>query len=222
MRHLVLVRHGESVWNAAGRIQGQRCAGLSPTGRAQAAQVASALAARYPAATLVTSDLRRAEETAAPLAAALGRAARTDARLRERHFGAWEGRLRDEVRDEDPHRWERWWTGDDVVAEVGGETASDLIDRVLDVFGDLLASTPDDGATIAVTHGGTIWHGTHALFGLPVPTLGGVANASVATFVAHGGTEVFLDRWNEIAHLDVPARPSDEDRATSDAPPVGR
>ena len=72
MRRLVLVRHGESIWNAETRIQGQSCAGLSVTGHAQAAALAQALAAIYPDARLVTSDLQRSVETLAPLATSLG------------------------------------------------------------------------------------------------------------------------------------------------------
>jgi glucosyl-3-phosphoglycerate phosphatase len=223
VRQLVLVRHGESVWNAEGRIQGQRCAGLSPEGHEQAVEVAGALARRYPAATVTTSDLQRAAETAAPIAAELGVPARPDERLRERHFGAWEGRLRDEVRAEEPDRWARWWR-DDVIAEVGGESTVALTTRALQVLQELLGSTPDGAATIAVSHGGTIWHGTHALLDLPTPSLGGVANASIAVITAgdEGGGWTVLDRWNEIAHLDVEVRPSAAQRAVADAPPVGR
>ena len=63
MRRLVLIRHGESVWNAEGRVQGQQCAGLSSLGRQQSQLVAAAVAASNPTARLVTSDLQRARET---------------------------------------------------------------------------------------------------------------------------------------------------------------
>lgn len=223
MKHLLLVRHGESNWNAEGRIQGQRCAGLSPSGHEQAEQMARALVRRHPAASLATSDLQRTVETAAPLAAALGVEAQVDPRLRERHFGAWEGRLRDDVRAEDADRWRRWRHGEDVIVEVGGEPAPVLVARVLEVFRALLDATADGGAAIAVTHGGTIWHGTHALLGLPVPSLGGVANASVAQLAVDGdGRWAVLDRWNEVGHLDVAVRPTGVQRRVSDAPPVAR
>jgi glucosyl-3-phosphoglycerate phosphatase len=203
MKRLVLVRHGESVWNAEGRIQGQQCAGLSEIGHAQAEVTANALADSYPDAQLVASDLQRTMETALPLSKALGREIVQDARLRERSFGAWEGRLRHEVVAGDGVRWDRFLTGEDaVVEEVGGETASQLADRVEPLFRELLDSTEDGHVTIAVTHGGPVWHGTHRLLGLDIPTLGGVSNACVTEFIATGdGERLVLDRWNQVSHL---------------------
>jgi glucosyl-3-phosphoglycerate phosphatase len=124
MRRLVLVRHGESVWNAEARIQGQRCAGLTEAGHAQAKATGAFLAALYPHAHLVTSDLQRTRETVAPLAAALACEPASDERLRERSFGAWEGLLRADVVASDPARWQRWVDGEDVVGEVGARAAS--------------------------------------------------------------------------------------------------
>jgi glucosyl-3-phosphoglycerate phosphatase len=247
MKRLVLVRHGESIWNAEARIQGQACAGLSEIGHAQAKVTAAALSASYPDAQLVTSDLQRTIETVAPLAAALGREPAQDPRLRERSFGDWEGHLRADVIAADPERWQRWLDGEDVVGEVGGESAAQLADRVEPVLRELLDTTPDAGVTIAVTHGGPVWHGTHRVLGLRPGTFGAVGNASVTEFLAFerplrgkdGPGPVVLDRWNELAHLPLELRigwvPSvlgaaagegsdrrDADRAASDAPPVGR
>ena len=66
MRRLVLLRHGESLWNAETRIQGQLCAGLSALGHDQAEAAAPRIADAYPDALLVTSDLQRTVETVAP------------------------------------------------------------------------------------------------------------------------------------------------------------
>jgi glucosyl-3-phosphoglycerate phosphatase len=238
MRRLVLVRHGESLWNAEARIQGQRCAGLSEIGHAQAKATAAFLAAVYPAAQLASSDLQRTLETARPLAEALGREPVEDRRLRERSFGAWEGRLRAEVIVEDAARWQRWLDGDDVVGEVGGESALQLADRVTPALRHLLDATPAGGTTIAVTHGGPVWHGTHRLLGLRPGTLGGVGNTSVTELVTFDGRStgvgvspapVVLDRWNELAHLPLELRTGWTPTVTaaaaaegSDAPPVGR
>lgn len=201
MRRLVLVRHGESHWNAEGRIQGQACAGLSDVGHAQAEATAEALVETYPEAHLVASDLQRTRETAAPFARVLERDPVLLPALRERSFGAWEGRLRVDVMNDDRDRWERWLTGQDLVGEIGGESADDLAGRVCPALRDLLAGTPLGGVTIAITHGGPVWHGTHRLLGLPTPTLGGVTNASVTEFLLGEGGSIVLDRWNEVAHL---------------------
>jgi glucosyl-3-phosphoglycerate phosphatase len=239
MRRLVLVRHGESVWNAEARIQGQRCAGLTEAGHAQAKATGAFLAALYPHAHLVTSDLQRTLETVAPLAEALAREPVSDERLRERSFGAWEGLLRADVVATDPARWQRWVDGEDVVGEVvGGESAAQLTERVAPVLHELLAATPEGGVTIAVTHGGPVWHGTHRLLDLRPGTLGGVGNASVAELLSFDGVSsgtgvspapLVLDRWNELAHLPLELRTGGVPAVTqasaadgSDAPPVGR
>lgn len=207
MRRLLLVRHGESIWNAEARIQGQRCEGLSERGWAQARTTAVALADAYPSALLVTSDLRRTRETTAPLEEALGTSARHEPRLRERDFGTWEGLLRDDVVRDDAERWGRWRAGEDVVmAEIGGETTEALRRRVEPVLRDLAVGTPDGAVTIAVTHGGPVWYGVQGLLGLTDGTLGAVANASVTEVVVRDDGRLALGRWNETAHLPVELR----------------
>jgi glucosyl-3-phosphoglycerate phosphatase len=222
VRRLVLVRHGESIWNAEGRIQGQRCAGLSEVGHAQAKAVGHALAEAHPGAAVVASDLQRCQETGEPLLDALGVEAAVDARLRERSFGAWEGRLRAEVAAADTERVERWRAGEDVIGEIGGETAAMLAERIGPALRGLLAAIPDGGVTIAVTHGGPVWHGTHLLLGMPLGTLGTVDNASVTELASWHGQDVVLHRWNETAHLPLGLRTGWVPSLTSDAPPVGR
>ncbi len=232
MRRLVLVRHGESRWNAEGRIQGHACDGLSSLGHAQARVTAAALAGAYPDAEVVSSDLARAIQTTEALAAELDRPFGTDKRLRERSFGAWEERLGDDVAASEPDRWRRWLAGEDVIGEVGGETGAQLADRVAPALHDLLGATADDGVTIVVTHGGSIWHGIHRMLDLPLPSLGGVANTAVAEVISHGvqaadgddirAARAVLDRWNEVAHLPVELRTAWRPRAVpADPPPVG-
>lgn len=220
MTRLILVRHGESIYNADARIQGQQCEGLSELGHAQAKVTAAALSAAHPDAILITSDLQRTRETMAPLADALGRTPDEDARLRERSFGTWEGHLRVEVERDDADRWSRWVAGEEVIGEVGGETRDELAARVVPALEQLLAG--DDAATtIAVTHGGPIWHGLHRLLGLAVPTLGGVNNCSVTELSTRRDRPPLLVRWNETAHLPLDLREGQPRQASSTAPPVG-
>ena len=227
MRRLILVRHGESRWNAERRIQGQACAGLSPRGHAQAAATAAALAAAHPGADLVVSDLLRTRETIAPLEVALGRTARQDPGLRERSFGDWEERLRSEVAASDPERWRRWVGGEDILGEIGGESAQALADRVEPVLHGLLDATADGATTVAVTHGGPIWNGIHRLLGLAPGAFAGVDNASVHVLLSVDGRGVVLDRWNAVGHLPLTLRSGwaahlDPRPAPADGPPVGR
>jgi broad specificity phosphatase PhoE len=95
-RTILLVRHGESVWNAEGRWQGQADPPLSERGLAQAAELAASLRER-PIVAVHSSDLARARQTAEPTAAALGLPLVLDPALRELHVGAYQGLTRVEL-----------------------------------------------------------------------------------------------------------------------------
>ena len=227
MSRLLLVRHGQSVWNAEARIQGQACRGLSATGHAQAKALGEALADEVALVdgpvTLVTSDLQRCRETIAPLCERLAVEPDVDPRLRERSFGSWEGRLRAEVAAEDADRWRRFCAGDEVVHEVGGESAQQLGDRVEPVLRGLLDATPAGGVTVVVTHGGPVWQGLHRLLDLPLSSLGGVANAGISEVVAWRPGSLALGRWNDVGHLEPSLRTVfAPPRTPTDAPPIGR
>ncbi len=230
MRQLLLVRHGESLWNAEGRIQGQSCAGLSPRGHAQAAALADTYApalaevARAGLLRLGTSDLKRATETAAPLAARLGMEPTLDADLRERAFGTWEGRTHAELEVAEADRWRRWTTGADIMREIGAETADELATRAAGALGRWFAATPAGGVCVVVSHGGSIWHGLHRLLELAPRALGPVGNASVAALLllategtdgldphvaaaaAGGSARPVLASFNDLAHLPADLR----------------
>lgn len=208
MTRLVLVRHGQSEWNAQHRIQGHSGSGLTPRGRAQAEGTAAWVAATHPDAVLVSSDLPRCRETAGPIAGALDVAVIVDPQLRERSFGRWEGLTMEGVQAADPQLWTRWRSGEDVVAEVGGESGDVLAQRVTTALHRHVESAGGEGRTIVVvTHGGPVWHGLHALLGLPWATLGGVGNAAVSE-VVRGEHGWWLESWNQTAHLPPDLRTS--------------
>lgn len=206
MKWLVLIRHGESAWNAEQRVQGQAGTGLSETGREQAKHTAELVAEAYPDAALYVSDLQRCIETAEPIALQLRVEPVVERGLRERDFGRWTGNLVNEVAAADPGLWERWRQGEDVVGEVGGETTAVLVARVRRVFDDILAATKPGGVAVCVTHGGPIWHGTRELLDLSTGVLGGVANASVTEIVDDPTFGRRLASWNQVGHLPVELR----------------
>lgn len=149
---LHLVRHGESTWNAEGRIQGQQDAGLSVRGERQAAELADALA-DLPIRTIIASDLARARATAQPVARRLGLPVALEPRLRERHFGTAEGRLHVDVEAEfDGER--PWWTSTDFAFD-GGESIRNHYWRVATYLGVLFDDLPP-GDILLVSHGGTV------------------------------------------------------------------
>ena len=144
---LHLVRHGESAWNVAGRIQGQspEAGGLTRTGRAQAARAAGLLAGTR-AEAIVSSDLLRTRQTAVVLAEALGLAVYEDPALREQHLGALEGRKVREVQDTVDELW-------DVPATPApdGESVLQMYERIHAVLARYAGRD-----LILVTHGGPV------------------------------------------------------------------
>ena len=152
---LFIVRHGESGWNRMDLIQGQSpaAAGLTGRGRADAAAAAARLADSG-ATVILASDLRRARETAVPIAAALGVPTRLEPRLRERDLGAAEGRPAADVTPaETGFAGER--VTDPDARPAGGESIRELYARVTGLLGELAASVPD-GRIVLVTHGGPV------------------------------------------------------------------
>ena len=122
-------------------------------GRAQAAAVAPVLAAASPAA-VVTSDLVRARDTAAPLAAAVGVPVVLDVRLRELDLGTWQGLTSEEARQLFPDEHAAWRTGQDL-PRGGGETYAEAGRRAAACVAEHLEAVPAGGTLVAVTHGGT-------------------------------------------------------------------
>jgi 2,3-bisphosphoglycerate-dependent phosphoglycerate mutase len=149
---LHLIRHGETDWNAGGRVQGNTDVPLSERGRAQAEELAARLS-DWPIGALYSSDLRRALDTARPLAASLGLEPIVDPILRERSFGVFEGLLDSEVEarlDDSAAFWRDPDTRPD-----GGESRREVWNRIVGFLDALLEAPPANEIAI-VTHGGPI------------------------------------------------------------------
>lgn len=152
-RTLWLVRHGESEWNALGLCQGQMPApGLTARGRRQAERCAQAMAGE-PVGILLTSDLARAQETAAPIARALGIEVVTDLRLRERSLGDAEG-LPSALLGPDRSGLDGRRVVDADAAPSGGESVRQLYERVVGCVSERLGDGPGDLALVC--HGGVV------------------------------------------------------------------
>ena len=121
----ILVRHGETTWNAEQRIQGQLDAELSPLGREQARRVARHLSPE-PFAAIYSSDLSRARETAAVVAAQIGVAVQLERGFREASFGEWEGLTVAEIRARFPEEYRLWRQDAISHRPQGGETIQAL------------------------------------------------------------------------------------------------
>ncbi|KMS87526.1 histidine phosphatase family protein [Prauserella rugosa] len=177
VERIVLWRHGETDYNAAGRMQGHLDSALTEVGWNQARFAAPALA-RFEPELVIASDLRRATDTATVLTEAIGVPLRLDKRLRETHLGEWQGMTGPEVDAQAPGERERW-RQDATWAPPGGESRIDVAERAAEVVGDLLRDEYDYGTVLLAAHGGLILALTAHLVDLPValwPSLGGIGN----------------------------------------------
>ncbi|MDR2453374.1 MAG: histidine phosphatase family protein [Bifidobacteriaceae bacterium] len=170
-KQVVLWRHGQTAHNSAGRIQGATDTPLDPLGQTQAHDAARQLALLQPAA-LWSSDLVRAQATAAALGALTGLPVRTDQRLREREFGLWEGEAVTEIAARWPAEYERWRAGEDI-PEIGMETRDHAAARLAACVAEAAEAAPDGSTVVAASHGGALVCGITALLELdPVRWLG--------------------------------------------------
>jgi broad specificity phosphatase PhoE len=197
---LVCVRHGQTAWNAVRRFQGWTDVPLDEHGRAQARDLAAHLAdERFDIA--VASDLSRAAATAAAIGAACRITVEPEPRLREMHFGDWEGLTWDEIVARAPELAERPPTAPAYYAPAGGESFDAVIARVRLVLRDLTARLGAKGRALVVSHAGVM----HALLRValdePAESSLGVAflPASIMRLRGDGRIPWRLERVNEMA-----------------------
>lgn len=164
LQSLILLRHGQTAWNSELRMQGQRDIPISERGLAQARSAAASVAALRPDL-LISSDLQRALATAQVMAEETGLPTRSDPRLRETNLGLWQGRTRDEVRENWPAEWAAWRHAGARVAPPGGEPRVAVAARAATVVDEIDAA--ETGTALLVTHGGLIVGLTARLLGLP-------------------------------------------------------
>ncbi len=154
---LLLVRHGETSWNAEGRWQGHADPELTDRGRAQADELARFLAAESGAAwkRIIASDLARARQTAEIVAELLSLPLELDRRLRELDVGAWSGLSREEIARIDPETLHAFEQGEPTVRPGGGESRLEIRERTHAFVTDLTKRCTGEGL-IVVTHLGVI------------------------------------------------------------------
>ncbi len=161
---LVLVRHGQTDWNASGRFQGQADVPLNTHGVAQAQELAPFVAALSPDR-IVSSDLVRARVTAEVIGEASEVGIMVDEGLREIHVGSWQGRTPADVQDESPWFTEALRAGRDFRRSDTGETATEAGERVRVVLAALGEAYPGE-TTVVVGHGLALRVGLAFLLGL--------------------------------------------------------
>lgn len=196
----LFIRHGETDFNRQLRFQGHIDVALNATGHEQARRMAAALAAQ-PFDLLISSDLRRTRETAAPLEGQRNHAALLQPGLREQGFGVLEGLDAHGVQTQHPDLWTKWLRHDADYALPEGESARQFHARVLRTVRELAAA--HEGRTLAVvTHGGVLdmlWRTVHGL-ALTGARQCEIPNTGINRLRWSAGTLHILS-WAEAAHL---------------------
>jgi glucosyl-3-phosphoglycerate phosphatase len=162
---VVLLRHARTAYNAGLRLQGQIDIPLDEVGRWQAEQGATALAASHKASLVVASDLERARHTAEAYARHVGLEVVTDAGLRERSFGIWEGMTDAEIAERWPDEHAVWRSGGE--PPVDGVESKDAVARRMEEAVLRHADALSAGETlVVVSHGSAITQAITRLLGL--------------------------------------------------------
>lgn len=203
MLRVVLVRHGQTEWNAAMRNQGHIDIPLDEVGREQSRKLATSLKeCTFDA--IFCSDMSRTIETAKVIASATNSGNLIeDPRLRERNYGEWEGKTREEIAAKEAGHLEKYRSDPAFYAPTGGETGIEVYTRCSSFLWELLQKYPK-GNILIVSHGGTIANLIAALIGGSPATAScfRIMNASITEIEISENKRRTLLRYNDVSHLD--------------------
>jgi probable phosphoglycerate mutase len=197
---VIIVRHGETEWNLKLIRQGHLDSPLTARGFAQARALAERLALeRF--SKIYSSDLGRAVQTAQTIAAVTGHEILTDARLRERHLGIFQGLSGDEIRANFPNEYQLHRTLGPTYVIPGGESVEQQLERNI-VYLTELAEKHAGESIVVVTHGGVLSGLFRHTFSIPynAPRRFEFTNAGLNTFIFEQGNW-FLQTWGDVSHL---------------------
>ena len=201
MNRIILIRHGETVWNQQGRMQGQSDSPLSETGVRQSRQLAQRLK-QIAFSALYSSDSGRAHQTARSVADVTGHDIIVEPRLRERHFGVFEGLTGTEIKFNYPDAYARFKSRDPDYVVPGGESAAQFRARALGCLREIAGRHADD-LVVVVTHGLVLDMVYRAANGIALTERRtfSLINASLNQFRFDGATW-HAETWGDASHLD--------------------
>ena len=205
MVELLLIRHGETAWNAEKRMQGHLDISLNGAGLRQAEALGTALRDEHLDA-IISSDLQRAQQTAQALAAPRAMTVAIDAGLRERCFGIFEGLLYADLEQAHPAAFAAWSAREMDARYPSGinhaETLREFSARALAAI-DRLAAAGGHRKIALVTHGGVLECAHRAATGTALTQARDfdILNASVNRLRWDAGRLEILD-WADVRHLD--------------------
>lgn len=205
---ILLIRHGETPWNAERRLQGHIDIPLNDVGLRQASAVGQALAGE-PLAAVLASDLQRARQTAQAVADLHALPVQADPLLRERCYGAFEGLLYADIAAQYPHEYAQWQARQIDAVMPSGERQAESFRQFYARANAAIArwARQYDGQTIAiVAHGGVLECAYREAVGMTLdsPRDFEVRNASVNRF-SYADGKLHLVHWGNIEHLAAPA-----------------
>jgi broad specificity phosphatase PhoE len=199
---LLLIRHGQSVGNAARRVQGSNDEPLTELGRAQALALAQRLRSKYDVCALYSSSMLRARQTAEIIADLIGLSVCLEERLEEHDPGAVTGMSWEEVQAQYPELARQWAESSWRVAIPGEEDIEVFQRRVLAAMSEIVAGHDGDDTVAVVAHGGTLSAYLAGLVQLDFhkrqPWV--FENASLSTVVL-GGVRPRIALLNDTCHL---------------------
>lgn len=214
---LTLIRHGETDWNRVKRIQGHTDIPLSQEGERQAVLLGERIAREAaahgrPFDRVISSDLRRAAQTAEPVARACGVPLVLDARLRERHYGDFETLVPDEIKARYPQAYADWQSRDPEYVIPGGESMHGFYDRIVTCVQQLMRDHAGERMAV-VAHGGVLDCCYRLATDRPLsaPREYPLLNASVNR-IEFDGTRWHVRVWGDVSHLDDAVRDESNDR----------
>ena len=204
---IIAIRHGETAWNALGRIQGHTDIGLNDNGHAQVQQVAQALSGEALDA-IYSSDLQRAWQTAQAIAAVTAAPLHAEPGLRERCFGSFEGSSFAQIAQQQPQAAELWRKRDVQFAPPdGGESLLQLQERIAAAV-QRVAAAHIGGHIALVAHGGVLdmLYRLATRQHLQAPRTWQLPNAAINRLLWTPESGLTLVGWGDVQHLSSAAR----------------
>jgi len=197
---IIIVRHGQTEWNIRGIRQGYLDSPLTTRGMAQAKALAQRLA-REQFSALYSSDLGRALQTAQEVANVTGHAIVTDARLRERHLGIFQGLNAEEINAKYLEERRAMRSQGPGYVIPGGESMVQQVERNMACLNEL-AARHEGEQIVVVTHGGVVsGFFRHTLeISLEAPRRFEFVNAGINVFAREDANWMLLT-WGDVSHL---------------------
>ncbi len=196
-----LIRHGQTEWNALGIMQGQKDVMLNDVGHRQAQILAKRLAnTKFTA--IYSSDLKRASDTAATVAALQNLSVKLDKRLRERCFGIFEGCTKVELIEKHPETYQLFLDGKDGAVVPGGEAEREIQNRTIECLTEI-AQHHTGEKILVITHGGIIKRFTKYVLGIENTSgrISAIINTAINIFQYENGKWA-LRTFGDTAHIE--------------------